>query len=134
MYNRAGWPHAEILDDIYRSATFTGGEKKSLIIGTDSVRFNANNFELAVLDKKLPFRVSTTAYETELNPLLRVLDSAAYFVYKEGGEPVSPFNTLAADVLQDGSLLLGLLAGADDHFALLESTGTGHWAAPIRSV
>jgi len=53
------------------------------------------------LDKRLPFRVATTTYETELNPLLRLLDSAAYFVYKEGGEPVAPFNTLAADALQE---------------------------------
>src|SRR5207247_10056455 len=93
MYNRAGWPHAEILDDIYRSATFTDGEKKSLVIGTDSVRFNANNFELAVLDKKLPFRVATTAYETDFNQMLRLVDYAAYFVYKTGCEPLPKLHT-----------------------------------------
>jgi hypothetical protein len=101
MYNRTGWPHREILADIYRQTNFTGGEKKPLIIGADSVRFNANNFELYALERKLPFRVVTTAYETDLNSLFPLLESAAYFLYKEGGEPVAPFNPLGNAAIKE---------------------------------
>jgi 4-amino-4-deoxy-L-arabinose transferase-like glycosyltransferase len=100
-YNRAAWPHQEILSDIHRQATFSGGERKLLIVGTDSARFNANNFELAAQEKRLPFQVATTAYETELNTLLPLVNSAAYFVYKDGGEPAAPFNTRAGDALKE---------------------------------
>jgi hypothetical protein len=37
---------------------------------------------------------------------------------------------LSAQVLDGGNLLLGLLADAGGHFALAESSGNGHWAAP----
>ena len=100
-YNRTAWPHQEILADIYRAAKFNGGERKSLILGTDSVNFNANNFELAVLQKRLPFQVGTTAYETTLSTLIQLVDSAAYFLYEEGASGAAPFNALAADAIKE---------------------------------
>lgn len=100
-YNRTAWPHQEILADIYRAAKFNGGERKTLILGTDSVNFNANNFELAVLQKRLPFQVRTTAYETTLSTLIQLVDSAAYFLYEEGARGAAPFNTLAADAIKE---------------------------------
>jgi 4-amino-4-deoxy-L-arabinose transferase-like glycosyltransferase len=100
-YNRAEWPHQEILDDIYRAAQFKGGEKKLLLVGTDSTNFNVNNFELAAAQKRLPFQVASTAYETSLNTLISLVDSAAFFIYKEGGESGSPFNTRAAEALKE---------------------------------
>jgi hypothetical protein len=100
-YNRSAWPHQEILADIYRAAKFNGGERKPLILGTDSVHFNANNFELAVVEKRLPFRVGTTAYETDLSALIPLVDSAAYFVYEDGERGAAPFNTLAADAIKE---------------------------------
>jgi 4-amino-4-deoxy-L-arabinose transferase-like glycosyltransferase len=100
-YNRAAWPHQEILADIYRAAKFNGDEKKRLIVGTDTTVFNVNNFELAAAQRKLPFQVVTTAYETDLNKLISLVDSAAYFVYEEGGAPGSPFNKRAEDALKE---------------------------------
>jgi hypothetical protein len=100
-YNPAPWPHREILDEIYRIAKFDGGERKTVIVGTDSVRFNADNFTLAALEKRFPFQVATTAYETELSTLLPRVNSSAYFVYKEGGDPEAPFNTRAGDAIQE---------------------------------
>ena len=100
-YNRTPWPHQEILAGLYRQTSFTGGGKKPLIIGTDSARFNANNFELSVVEARLPFRVITTAYETDLNTLFPLLESASYFLYKEGGEPVAPFNILGRAAVKE---------------------------------
>lgn len=100
MYNPTPWPHRAILTDIYRATRFTGGERKRLVVGTDSERFNADNLALAALESQLPFDVSTTAYETDLGTLLRLLDSASYFVYKEGGKPGSPFNRLGSDAIK----------------------------------
>jgi hypothetical protein len=100
-FTREAWPHQEILADIYRAAKFQGDERKTLLLGSDSVRFNSDNFQLAVVEKRLPFQVGATAYETELNTLIPLVDSAAYFIYVEGGWPVSPFNTRAADAVKE---------------------------------
>ncbi|MBI3681435.1 MAG: glycosyltransferase family 39 protein [Acidobacteria bacterium] len=101
MYHPDRWPHQEILSGIHQLARFTGSERKLLIVGTDSPHFNANNFELAAVGKKLPFQVATTAYETDLSALVSTLDSTAYFVYKEGGEPEAPFfNPLGSAALK----------------------------------
>src|SRR4029077_20106603 len=67
----------------------------------DSARFNADIFQLGVVEKRLPFQVSTTAYETELSKLIPLVDSAAYFVYEEGGGLAGPFNTRAAEALKE---------------------------------
>jgi hypothetical protein len=95
------WPQHEILDDLYRRSKFRGGERKTVLLGSDSVRFNSDNFGLAALEKRLPFQVATTNYETDLNALIRLVDSAAYFLYEEGGWPASPFNILVADALKE---------------------------------
>jgi hypothetical protein len=100
-YDPRPWPQQQIMADIYRLTRFSGGERKPLMIGTDSRRFNADNFRLSILEQKLPFDVVTTAYETNLQALLAQLDSAAYFIYKEGGERVAPFfNTRGGAVLK----------------------------------
>ncbi len=100
-YDSAGWPQQEILLDIYRAAKFAGGESKSVILGTDSVRFNADNFQLAAIRNKLPFDITTIAYQTDLAELLLLLDSAAYFIHKEGGEPqAANFNSLGGEALK----------------------------------
>jgi hypothetical protein len=101
-YNPTAWPQQEILLDIYRTARYTGDERKPLVLGTDSVRFNANNFQAAALRRKLPFDITTTAYQTDPATLPALLGSMAYFVYKEGGEPeASGFNILAGAALQE---------------------------------
>jgi hypothetical protein len=91
LYDPVGWPQREILDDIFRLARFTGGERKTALIGTDSVRFNADNFALAAAKGRLPFEVSTTAYERDPNAIVPLVNSMAYFIYREGGEPTAPF-------------------------------------------
>jgi hypothetical protein len=91
MFRPAEWPQREILADIYHASKFAGGETKPLVLGTDSVRFNADNFRLAALQSKLPLEISTTAYESDASKLPALLDNAAFFVYKEGGEGEAPF-------------------------------------------
>ncbi len=101
-YDPAGWPQQEILLDIYRAAKLAGGERKSAILGTDSVRFNADNFQLAAIRNKLPFDITTTAYQTDPATLLSILNSSAYFIHKEGGEPqAANFNNLGGAALKE---------------------------------
>jgi hypothetical protein len=102
MYDRAHWPLGEILGDTYRLTQFSGGEKKLALIGTDSVRFNTDIFLLEAANGKLPFNITTTAYETDLRTLLRLLNSADYFIYREGGEPTASFfNILGAEAVKE---------------------------------
>jgi 4-amino-4-deoxy-L-arabinose transferase-like glycosyltransferase len=90
-YRAAEWPQQAILADIYRTSRLAGGEKIRLLLGTDSVRFNADNFRLAAIQSKLPFEISTTAYESDAGKLPELLALAAFFVYKDGGEREAPF-------------------------------------------
>ena len=94
-YDPARWPYREMLADLYRGARLTGGERMRLLIGTDSGNFNADNFALSALESNLPFDIATTAFETDAGRLRSSLDSASYFIYKEGGQPGGPFNPLA---------------------------------------
>jgi hypothetical protein len=101
-FRPAEWPQREILADIYRTSKFTGGETRPLVLGTDSARFNADNFRLAALQGRLPFEISTTAYESDAGKLPSLLDNAAFFVYKDGGEAEAPFfNTQRAAALAE---------------------------------
>jgi hypothetical protein len=101
-YDPAGWPQQAILLEIYRSAKLSGGERKSVTLGTDSVRFNADNFQLAAILNKLPFDITTTAYQTDPAALSQLLNSSAYFIHKEGGEPEAPnFNNLGGAALKE---------------------------------
>lgn len=90
-YQRADWPLEEILNTLYRRAKFESGKKKTVMLGTDRAYFNASNFEVAALHNRLPFEIIGSAHSEDLGPLLRSLDSASFFIYKEGGEPESPF-------------------------------------------
>jgi hypothetical protein len=67
-----------------------------LLVGNDTEHFNADNVALAALEQRLPFDISTTAYEIDKTRLMRTLSSASYFLYKEGGEADSPFNSLGS--------------------------------------
>jgi hypothetical protein len=100
-FNRTAWPHQEILADLDRMATFHRDERKTLLLGTDSVWLNAGNFELAAKEKRLPFQVGTTAYETQISSLIPQVDSAAYFIYEENAQGAGPFNTRFADALKE---------------------------------
>ena len=101
-YNPLAWPQREILQDLYRASKFAGGERTLVLLGTDSQRFNADNFTLAAVQDRLPFRIATTAYETDPSALRQMLESSAYFVYREGGEPeASGFNTLRGAALRE---------------------------------
>ena len=94
-YRRVNWSQPQILADIARLGSFQDRERKLLVVANDEVRFNADNFQLAAAQERLPFDIATTAYKQDLVSLLSLVDSAAYFIYREGGEPQgSPFNTL----------------------------------------
>jgi 4-amino-4-deoxy-L-arabinose transferase-like glycosyltransferase len=100
-YDHASWPQREILADLYRLSTLRGGEKGSALLGTNSVRFNADNFTLAAVQGRFPFEIGTTAYLTDARAAAEAVNRTPYFVYKEGGEGDEPnFNTLGEAALQ----------------------------------
>jgi hypothetical protein len=77
-YSDHAWPQEAILRRL-------DGRGK-LLIASDTPHFNVNNFQLAALQLRLPLEVTTSAYEDNLDALLRELDTAAYFVFKDGGD------------------------------------------------
>jgi hypothetical protein len=99
-FDRVAWPHREMLSQLYRSSKLSGGERKWLVIGTDSDSFNADTFALAALELNLPFEVDSTANQTDRTLLRNITDSAAYFIYEEGGKRESPLNPLGTEALQ----------------------------------
>jgi hypothetical protein len=88
-YDRRPWPYQEFLDDLYRATKGQGYQDQLLVVGTDAPRFNADTIALAAAKRKLPFRVTTTAYEKDWSTVLPMLDSSSFFLYEEGGEPRS---------------------------------------------
>jgi hypothetical protein len=62
-----------------------------LLVASDTASLNANNLELSALSQRLPARVVTSSYEPDPIHALALIDSADYVVYKDGGEPESPF-------------------------------------------
>jgi dolichyl-phosphate-mannose-protein mannosyltransferase len=83
------WPHQEILDVLRHNSPIPA--EKSLMLGSDTAHFNANNFELAVAEGLDSFRITTSAYEEDLASLLNAANSTMFFVYKAGGEPGPQF-------------------------------------------
>jgi hypothetical protein len=90
-YSRREWPQGSVLMQIARLAPVRPGERIRLVMGSDRGYFNADNFALAAMGARLPFEVTTVAYKRELVEVLRAVDAASFVVYKEGGEPESPF-------------------------------------------
>jgi hypothetical protein len=85
-YDRSAWPLREILLDIDRHARLLGGERRSVLLGTNSQRFNADNFMLEAAAGKLPLDIGSTAYLNDAESAAKAVNAASYFVYKEGGE------------------------------------------------
>jgi 4-amino-4-deoxy-L-arabinose transferase-like glycosyltransferase len=101
-YGRVSWPQRGILADIYRASRFGGGERRQILLGTNSVRFNADNFTLAAVEAKLPFEIGTTAYFTDASKATQAVHQTSYFVYKEGGESdLVNFNTLGETAIRE---------------------------------
>ena len=76
--------------------------KRTVILGSDTPHFNANNFELAAADGLYSFEISTSAYEDDLPSLLNAANSKMFFVYKEGGEQGPQFtNRLFKPLVED---------------------------------
>ena len=98
--DRQVWPHQEILDVLRDYSPFP--EERAVMLGSDTAHFNANNFELAVVEGLDSFRITTSAYEEDLASLLNAVNSIPTFVYKEGGEPGPRFtNRLFKPLLED---------------------------------
>ena len=85
-YDSTDWPHREVLAAIYAAANSGGGGRRQVLLGTDSVRFNAENFTLAAVQEKFPLEIGTTAYIADAVSVARAADQASYFVFKDGGE------------------------------------------------
>ena len=45
--------------------------------------------------------IGSTAYEANIDALFETADSASFFLYKEGGEPESPFFNLHYQAVAD---------------------------------
>jgi hypothetical protein len=98
-FSREDWRHDEILKLIAANGGLRKGEM--LLVGADRAAFNANNVELTATALQLPFSIETTAHEKTLEALQQRLAQAAFFVYKEGGEPESPaFNPYIDNLVQ----------------------------------
>jgi len=98
--DRHVWPHQEILHVLRDYSPFP--EERTVMLGSDTAHFNANNFELAVVEGLDSFRITTSAYEEDLASLLNAVNSIPTFVYKEGGEPGPRFtNRLFKPLLED---------------------------------
>jgi hypothetical protein len=95
------WPFREILQDPYRSSSWSGGERKRIVVANDTRSFNLDNLSLAALSDRLPFDGATTAYQTDSARLRQTVSSAAYFFFLDGGEPESPFNLLGGRAIAD---------------------------------
>lgn len=99
-YDPNTWLHDEIMRVIADSAVVRPGEKKLVLLGTDRGRFNRENFQLTAVQNRLPFEVQSTAYEKDWGRLVDLARASSYFIYKQGGEPESPFfNTHAAEFI-----------------------------------
>lgn len=91
-YDKRVWPQVEILQHLDGAGR--------LLLASDTPHFNVNNFALAALERRSPLEVTTSAYEEKLDLLLRQLDSAAFVIYKDGGnERGSWFFNKHADAL-----------------------------------
>ena len=100
-FSREAWPHDEILKLIAANTNLRFGEKPMLLMGADRAGFNADNLELSVVALRMPFNVETTAHEKQLETLRQRLAQAAFFIYKEGGEPESPaFNPYIEELVR----------------------------------
>jgi 4-amino-4-deoxy-L-arabinose transferase-like glycosyltransferase len=115
-FDPVAWPQREILADLYRVSKFNGGDRRTVLLGTNSVRFNADNFTLAAVAGRLPLGIGTTAFIRDPNEVAEAVNGASYFVYKEGGErDEQNFNTvreIAVKQARDGGRFTELLSRA----------------------
>jgi 4-amino-4-deoxy-L-arabinose transferase-like glycosyltransferase len=91
-FRRDSWRHDEIVKAIAANAHIGPGDRPLVLVGTDVATLNPNNVELTVAANLLPLRVETTAHEENLGTVQARIEGASFFVYKEGGQPESPFN------------------------------------------
>jgi hypothetical protein len=91
-FHRDSWRHDEIVKAIAANAHIGPGDKPLVLVGTDVATLNPNNVELTVAANQLPLRVETTAHEEDLGTVQARIEGTSFFVYKEGGQPESPFN------------------------------------------
>jgi hypothetical protein len=92
----------QILAAIHRDSIARGTTSGRVLLGTDAVHFNTDNFTLAAVQGRLPLHIETTAYITDGAALAEAIDRAHYFVYEDGGGHDQPnFNTLRDVALRD---------------------------------
>jgi hypothetical protein len=89
---RSPWPYRDLLTAMEGRGRWMAGVPHRLVLGSDTVRMNADNFTLAALAERFPIEVRTTAY-AGLMALPPLLASATYFAYVENAAD-SPFNPL----------------------------------------
>src|SRR5205085_5183140 len=65
--------------------------RSMVLVGSDRAGLNANNLELTAVARRAPLQIETTAHEPDVNTLFDRLEEAAFFVYKDGGEPESAY-------------------------------------------
>jgi hypothetical protein len=101
-YDPRPGPQNGILAAIHRDSIARGRSTSLVLLGTDAVQFNADNFTLASVQARLPLRIETTAYITDQAALAQAIGRAHYFVYEAGGGHDQPnFNTLRDVAVRD---------------------------------
>jgi hypothetical protein len=103
-YDRTSWPQSAILQDILRESRVRAGTRERVLVATDNVHFNADNFELAAALGRLPFDFGSTAYESDPAMVAAAVHSNSFLIYKEGGESDEPhFNSLGAAAIREAN-------------------------------
>lgn len=124
-FSAARWPYGDILHAAVSSVPIRSGERLTLIVGTDTDVFNANNLQLQAARSRFPLDISSSAYENDLNGLLQSVRTASFFAYEEGGPAIEAgsFNRHRAALVAE--------VKASGHFAEVDSRklpdgGTAH--------
>jgi hypothetical protein len=99
-YDSTAWPQQQILLDIAGHFNVFDRKTRPVLLGSDSLRFNADNFQLAATRARLPFAFASTAYETDPAAVTSALHATSCFIYKDGGE-ADAFQSLATTAIRE---------------------------------
>jgi hypothetical protein len=104
-------PYRDLLTAMQKRGRWVVGVPRRLVLGSDTVRVNADTITLTAVAARIPVEVATTAYASPAG-LRQLLASASYFAYVDNAAD-SPFNSL-------GRIAIAL-ANADPRFHKLTS-------------
>ncbi len=84
------WPLDEVLDRVANRERLGPRSKLIVALGADTWSFNSNNLGLAATLSKYPIEFYTTNYTSQRDEAWRLLSTAQYFLWKDGGTETPP--------------------------------------------